>query len=197
MFTGIIQAIGWVAEVRGSEPGRRLRIECRELEPDRLEPGGSVAVAGICLTVLASDAAGFSADLSAETLACSTLGRLGEGTAVNLEPPLAAGDPLGGHLVAGHVDGLAQLVTRTPEGDSVRMRFSAPGGLERFIAAKGSVALDGVSLTVNRADGADFEVNVIPHTLAVTTLGSLGEGDQVNLEVDLVARYLDRLIREH
>lgn len=193
MFTGIVKAIGRVAEVRGSATGRRMRIESPNLESFRLNPGDSVSVAGVCLTIIQADPGGFSADVSAETQACTTLGGMDEGGEVNLEPALAAGEPFGGHLVTGHVDGRAKLKHRSSSGDSIRMRFVSPDGLERLIAAKGSVALDGVSLTVNRVDGAEFEVNVIPHTLKVTTLGGLEKGDEVNLEVDLVARYLERL----
>jgi len=170
-----------------------MRIDCAELEPYRWQEGDSVAVAGCCLTVLDLDESGFSADLSGETLARTSLGNLAEGDPVNLEPALAAGDRLGGHLVTGHVDGLAEVVSITPAGDSRICRFRVPAELARFVAEKGSVTLDGVSLTVNAVEYDEFEVNLIPHTLKVTTLGHLEAGAVVNLEVDLVARYLDRL----
>ncbi|MCC5863944.1 MAG: riboflavin synthase [Wenzhouxiangella sp.] len=194
MFTGIVQAMGHVAGIAPQRDGARLRIDCPELKPARWQSGDSVAVAGCCLTALALDEQGFSADLSGETLARTSLGRLQRGDRVNLEPALAVGDRLGGHLVSGHVDGLARLVTLTSLGDNWQLAFETPPGLARFVAEKGSVTLDGVSLTVNAVDGLRFEVNIIPHTQAVTTLGTLTEGDVVNLEVDLLARYLDRLL---
>jgi riboflavin synthase len=135
----------------------------------------------------------FAVEASAETLACTTLGAWREGTPVNLERPLRIGDELGGHIVLGHVDSTARVLDTKPEGDSVRFRFAAPGGMARFIAPKGSIALDGVSLTVNEVDGAEFGVNIIPHTLRVTSFGSLGVGAMVNLEVDMLARYVARL----
>jgi len=193
MFTGIVQTMGSVSRVTPADAGSRLRIDCPELEPSRWREGDSVAVAGCCLTALAIDRTGFSADLSAETLARTSLGRLAAGDAVNLEPALAVGDRLGGHLVSGHVDGLAEVVSIRPSGDSRIFRFRVPAALSRYIAEKGSVTLDGVSLTVNAVDDCEFEVNLIPHTLAVTTLGRLAAGKRVNLEVDLLARYLERL----
>jgi riboflavin synthase len=193
MFTGIVQAVGTVAEITPAEAGCRMRIDCPDLEPERWSEGDSVAVAGCCLTALAIDERGFSADLSAETLARTSLGGRAAGDPVNLEPALAVGDRLGGHLVSGHVDGLAEVVSIEPAGDSRIFRFRVPETLARFIAEKGSVTLDGVSLTVNGVDGQYFDVNLIPHTLAVTTLGRLDAGDRVNLEVDLLARYLERL----
>ncbi len=196
MFTGIIQAMGTVASIQSQHDGARLRIDCPELEPANWQTGDSIAVAGCCLTALDIDERGFSADLSGETLARTSLGQLEQGGRVNLEPAMAVGDRLGGHLVSGHVDGLARLVTLTPLGDNWRLRFELPAALARFVAEKGSVTLDGVSLTVNAVDADAFEVNIIPHTLAVTTLGRLEEGQTVNIEVDLVARYLDRLLAQ-
>ncbi len=196
MFTGIIQTMGAVVSIHRQHDGARLRIQCPELAPDRWQAGDSVAVAGCCLTALDIDESGFSADLSGETLARTSLGQLGTGSQVNLEPALAVGERLGGHLVTGHVDGLAHLVTLTQLGDNWQLRFKVPSDLARFVAEKGSVTLDGVSLTVNSVDNDEFEVNIIPHTLAVTTLGKLQEGQAVNLEVDLVARYLDRLLAQ-
>jgi riboflavin synthase len=193
MFTGIVQAVGTVVDKTPAEAGCRLRIECAALEPGRWREGDSVSVAGCCLTALDIDHTAFSADLSAETLERTSLGRLERGSPVNLEPALALGERLGGHLVSGHVDGLAEVVSIRPSGDSRVLRFTAPAALARYIAEKGSVTLDGVSLTVNAVDGRDFEINLIPHTLAVTTLGQLESGSRVNLEVDLLARYLERL----
>lgn len=193
MFTGIIQAVGTVSWITPAEAGYRMRIDCPELEPAGWREGDSVAVAGCCLTAVGIEDQGFSADLSAETLERTTLGGLDEGSPVNLEPALALGDRLGGHLVSGHVDGLAELVSVRPAGESRVFRFRVPDSLARFVAEKGSVTLDGVSLTVNAVASREFEVNLIPHTLAVTTLGRLEPGDRVNLEVDLLARYLERL----
>lgn len=193
MFTGIVQAVGTVSRITPAEAGRRIRIDCPDLEPARWQAGDSVSVAGCCLTALDIDARGFSADLSAETLARTSLGALDSGSPVNLEPALAVGDRLGGHLVSGHVDGLAEVVSVRGAGESRIFRFRVPESLARFIAEKGSVTLDGVSLTVNTVASREFEVNLIPHTLAVTTLGQLEVGSRVNLEVDLLARYLERL----
>lgn len=193
MFTGIVQAVGTVNRITPAQAGCRMRIDCPELEPAGWREGDSVAVAGCCLTVLDIDDRGFSADLSAETLERTTLGSLDEGSPVNLEPALALGDRLGGHLVSGHVDGLAELVSVHAAGESRVFRFRVPDTLARFVAEKGSVTLDGVSLTVNAVSSSEFEVNLIPHTLAVTTLGRLVPGDRVNLEIDLLARYLERL----
>lgn len=194
MFTGIVQAVGEIAAADDSDAGRRLRIHCRALRPDAWRTGDSVAVAGCCLSALAPGADGFAADVSAETLARTTLGSLGPGDAVNLEPALAMGERLGGHLVSGHVDDTAEVVECRDAGDSRVLRLAASEALAGYVAVKGSVTLDGVSLTVNAVDGARFEVNLIPHTLANTTLGRVGGGDRLNLEVDLLARYLARLL---
>ncbi len=200
MFTGIVKARGRLSRISVTAGGKRLRLECQVLAGFGLSPGDSISVNGVCLTALAPEAEAFEADVSPETLKLTTLGRLQAGAAVNLEPALKAGDSLGGHLVSGHVDGLATLVEREPLGDNCRdnqrMRFEVPEALARYISQKGSVTLDGVSLTVNRVDGAGFELNLIPHTLEVTTLGVLEVGDLVNLEVDQIARYLERLL-EH
>jgi riboflavin synthase len=172
----------------------RLAIRVGRLDLSRTAIGDSICVQGCCVTAVALNAGEFEADLSRETLSLTTLGQLGVGAAVNLEPALRAGDALGGHLVSGHVDGLATLVSRSTDARSTRMLFAAPGALSRFIARKGSVALNGVSLTVNEVDGAGFGVNLIPHTLEVTTLGELVPGATVNLEIDQVARYVERLL---
>ena len=196
MFTGITVDRGRIAavEARGDT---YLTIETRLAAADLAE-GASVACSGCCLTVIEAGRTGelgwFRASASAETLACTTLGYWGVGTEINLEPSLRLGDTLGGHLVSGHVDGLAILREAAPEGDSVRMLFEVPDALARFVAVKGSVALDGVSLTVNHVDGRLFGVNIIPHTLAVTTLGQVKPGDPVNFEIDTIARYVARLL---
>jgi len=193
LFTGIVQAIGYLA---GSTPrggDLELTIEAPGLDTARTQLGDSVSVQGVCLTVTRLAAGGFSADVSRETLACTTLGGLKVGAPVNLEPALRAGDALGGHLVSGHVDAVGKLVASRSDGRSSRLEFELPTELARYVASKGSICLDGVSLTVNEVDGARFGVNLIPHTLAVTTLGKLRPGDPVNVEVDLLARYLERL----
>lgn len=197
MFTGIIQAVGHIdaTEARGADA--RLRIAAGDLDLADVRVGDSIAVSGVCLTVVELGDDAFSADVSAETLGCTTLGRLHAGRRVNLEKALAYGDRLGGHLVSGHVDGVARVRTRRQHGRSVEFRITAPTPLEKYIAAKGAVCLDGVSLTVNRVEDAEFEVNIVPHTLQATTLDELVPGAEVNLEVDLLARYLERLLHGH
>jgi riboflavin synthase len=192
MFTGIITDLGRV---------RRLRRDnlvdltiATAFDTSAIVIGASIACSGACLTVIATAAGEFSVQASAETLACTTIGEWDEGTPVNLEKSLRVGDELGGHLVSGHVDGIARIVERRPEAESVRFVFEAPEGLERFIAAKGSVALDGVSLTVNEASGTRFGVNIIPHTLACTNFADARPGQRMNLEIDLIARYVARLL---
>jgi riboflavin synthase len=152
-------------------------------------------VQGVCLTVTRKEGNRFFADVSRETLARTTLGARAIGARVNLEPSLRAGDPLGGHLVSGHVDAIGRLVARTPDARSLRLRFALPAELARFVAPKGSICIDGVSLTVNEVDGSEFGVNIIPHTHHATTLSELREGDGVNVEIDQIARYLERLLR--
>ena len=194
MFTGIVQDLGRVSarEVRGGD--LRLTIECPRLELSRLQVGDSICVQGCCLTAIALQGRSFAADLSRETLALTTLGELTPGAAVNLEPALRAGDPLGGHLVSGHVDGVGEVLSCEADARSVRLSIAVPAALERFVASKGSIAVDGVSLTVNAVQPGSFVVNIIPHTQAVTTLGALAVGARVNLEVDQLARYLARLL---
>ena len=197
MFTGIVTDIGEVVAVeRRAEGLTRLAIACG-YDLDTIAIGASIACSGPCLTVVAKEARGarscFSVDAAAETLALTTAGTWQVGTRLNLERALKIGDELGGHIVSGHVDGLATLRSRDDLTDMARLTFEAPASLARFIAAKGSVALDGVSLTVNGVSGRRFDVMIIPHTLAVTTWGERGVGDRVNLEVDLLARYLERL----
>lgn len=196
MFTGLITDLGRVRSTDAKAGGIRLAIETA-YPVESLEIGASIACSGACLTVvesgIESGAGWFSVDVSAETVACTTLGGWRAGGRVNLERSLKLGDHLDGHLVSGHVDGVAEVIERRPDGDSIRYVFEAPADLSRFIAAKGSVALDGVSLTVNEVDGHQFGVNIIPHTAEKTTFGAAQPGDRVNLEVDQVARYVARL----
>jgi riboflavin synthase len=193
MFTGIITDLG---AVRGIRPGEttRLEIACG-YDLDTVAIGASIACAGICLTVVKTGAGSFSVDASNETLARTTLGTWAVGRRINLERPLRAGDELGGHIVSGHVDAVARVVHRRPDGDSVRFGFALAPAIAPYIAPKGSVTIDGVSLTVNEVEDDRFGVNLIPHTLAVTSLGGLQVGDAVNLEIDVVARYVARLVR--
>jgi len=194
MFTGIIQAVGKIAAIEQKGGDARMRVDTGRLDMSNVNTGDSIAVSGVCLTAVEHSASGFAADVSGETLSRTTLGRLRPGDAVNLEKALTLGTPLGGHLVSGHVDGVGTVVSREEEGRSVRFRFQAPDTLARYIAEKGSICVDGVSLTVNAVNGAKFDVNIVPHTLAETTLGNLRTGSNVNLEVDLLARYLERLV---
>lgn len=194
MFSGIIQAVGKVAarEARGS--GVRLVVDAGALDLADVALGDSIAVAGVCLTVVAIDGARWSADVSAETLARTTLGALAVGDGVNLEKALRLCDRLGGHLVSGHVDGVGAVARiETEDGGAQRWTFRAPTALMRYVAVKGSICVDGTSLTVNTLDGDTFGVTLIPHTLGVTTFGARRVGDAVNLEVDLMARYAERL----
>jgi riboflavin synthase len=193
MFTGIVQDTGTVAALTARGGDVRLAIRVGRLDLSRTAVGDSICVQGCCVTAVTLSAQEFEADLSRETLSLTTLGGLAVGAAVNLEPALRAGDALGGHLVSGHVDGVAKLVSRSADARSTRMVFEAPAALARFIARKGSVAVNGVSLTVNEVEGAQFGVNLIPHTLEATTLGELVPGSPVNLEIDQVARYVERL----
>ena len=199
MFTGIVSDIGEVHAVEERAQGlRRLTIGCR-YDRDSIAIGASMACSGACLTVVETAEQGgrtlFSVDAAAETLAVTTIGRWQAGTRINLERALKIGDELGGHLVTGHVDGLAWLLSRGDLTDTARLTLRAPADLARFIAPKGSVALDGVSLTVNEVRDDTFSVLIIPHTLAVTTFGALQAGDALNLEVDLMARYAARLLQ--
>lgn len=194
MFTGIIQSVGTVSAAEARDGDQRLTIDAAAIDPMRMQPGDSVAVAGVCLTVAERTPRGFIADVSRETLALTTIGQWRAGVRVNLEAALRASDALGGHLLLGHVDGRAELLERSGDGRSQRLRFRAPASLQRYLARKGAVALDGVSLTVNEVDAADFGVNLVPFTLGATTLAELQPGTQVNLEVDLMARYAERLL---
>lgn len=195
MFTGIVQAVGKLAAVAPHGGDARVRIETGVLDLADVRLGDSIAVSGVCLTVIGKDAQAFSADVSAETLARTTFAGLRPGDSVNLEKALTPATPLGGHLVSGHVDGVGEVLARRDAARSVQYRLRAPNALAKYIAEKGSICVDGVSLTVNAVHGADFEVNLVPHTLAHTTLGRLQPGSRVNLEVDIIARYLERLLR--
>ena len=192
MFTGIITDIGRVRKITKAGD-TRLVIETH-YDTSEIVIGASIACAGPCLTVVDKDEGWFAVDASAETLSKTTLGGWKEGTSVNLERALRVGDEMGGHIVTGHVDGLALLVSVAPEGDSQRFVLEVPESFARFVASKGSLALDGVSLTVNEVDAASFGVNIIPHTQTQTTFGSMAPGTRVNLEIDLVARYVARLL---
>jgi len=194
MFTGIVQDVGRIvaSEARGGDV--RLVIACERLDLRRVQAGDSICVQGCCLTAVELERQRFASDVSRETLALTTLGQLRVGSRVNLEPALRAGDALGGHLVSGHVDGIGRVTATSEDARSRRLSIAVPGDLSRYIARKGSITLDGVSLTVNEVEQASFGVNIIPHTQAVTTLGALTAGSSVNLEVDQLARYLERLM---
>ena len=194
MFTGLIEGVGRLAacEPRGGDA--RLRIEVGTLPFEDVALGESIAVNGVCLTVVAFDVMSFEADASNETLALTTLGALPVGRALNLERAMRPTDRLGGHLVSGHVDGVGSVVSIAEDARAQRWRFRAPPALLRYVAQKGSICVDGVSLTVNAVDADGFEVALVPHTLAHTAFGGTRAGDAVNLEVDLVARYVERLL---
>jgi riboflavin synthase len=194
VFTGIVQDVGRVlsCEPRGGDV--RLTIACGQLDLSGARVGDSLCVQGCCLTAVELGAKTFTTDLSRETLALTTLADLEPGSPVNLEPALRAGDALGGHLVSGHIDGVARVTAVTGEARSRRLTIEAPAALARYLATKGSVAVDGVSLTINSVEGASFGVNIIPHTQSATTLGRLAVGARVNLEVDQIARYVARLL---
>ena len=194
MFTGIVQAVGSIAALVPKGGDVEMLIDAAGLGLDGVALGDSIAVAGACLTVTRLDGRRFAADVSNETLARTTLGRLAAGSPVNLEKALRAGDALGGHYVTGHVDGIATVVSAHDDARSLRLVFEVPGELARYVAAKGSVTLEGVSLTVNEVDGRRFGVNLIPHTREVMTLGRLVPGAVVNLEIDIIARYVERLV---
>jgi riboflavin synthase len=194
MFTGIILAKGRVASMRERGGDLELGIDATGLDVARMNLGDSICVQGACLTVTRKEGVVFFADVSRETLAKTTLGQLKPGSHVNLEPSLRAGDDLGGHMVSGHVDALGTLRRLEQDARSWRMEFELPANLMKFVAAKGSICINGVSLTVNNVEAQRFDVNIIPHTHAVTTLGETRVGDEVNIEIDVVARYLERLM---
>ncbi|MEN5364178.1 riboflavin synthase [Brevundimonas intermedia] len=191
MFTGIVTDIGRVREVRETDRDRRYEIET-VWDTDGIDLGASISHAGCCLTVTEKGPGWFAVEVSNETLSKTTLGAWKAGDGINLERAARLGDEMGGHVVSGHVDGLGRVVSITPEGGSHRVEVEAPAPLHRYIAAKGSITVDGVSLTVNIVEGQVFSLNIIPHTWEVTTLGRLKVGDPVNLEIDMLARYLAR-----
>jgi riboflavin synthase len=193
MFTGIIVATGRVASLAEKGGDLELAIDAAALDFARVAVGDSVSVQGVCLTVTRKEGTRFHADVSRETMAKTTLGVLESGSAVNLEPSLRAADALGGHWVSGHVDAVGTLRVLAQDARSWRLEFELPASLMRFVAPKGSICVDGVSLTVNTVEGRRFGVNIIPHTLKATTLGELEVGDGVNIEIDVIARYLERL----
>lgn len=194
MFTGIIQAVGRIARLEPRGGDVRLTVDTSGLDMTDVALGDSIAVSGVCLTVIDFDAAGFAADVSNETLSHTTLGKHKAGDPVNLEKALRLADRLGGHLVSGHVDGTGKVVSVLPDGRSQRWTFEVPADLARYIAHKGSVCIDGTSLTVNEVTGNRFGVNLIPHTVAHTAFSARRPGDAVNIEVDVVARYVERLL---
>jgi riboflavin synthase len=195
MFTGIIQAVGTVAAQQASGGDLRLRIRTGKLPLDDVAIGDSIATNGVCLTVTELPGDGFWADVSLETLSLTTLGDLSQGSSVNLEKSLTPQSRLGGHIVSGHVDGLGEIVSLAEDGRSWRVVVRAPDELAKYIAHKGSICIDGTSLTVNSVNGANFDLNIIPQTMAETIFGNYRVGSRVNLEVDVIARYLERLLQ--
>jgi len=196
MFTGIVQGVGRIRSVEPRGGDVTMWIETGDVSLAGIELGGSIAVNGCCLTAIEYEPNAFKADLSRETLSLTTAGGWSPGTPVNIEKALTAGQALGGHYVTGHVDGVGQVVSRHDDARSVRVEFEVPAELARYVARKGSICVDGVSLTVNGASGRRFDVNLVPHTLEVTVLGGYQPGTRVNLEVDIIARYLERLVAE-
>lgn len=194
MFTGIIQTVGEVRQLDARDGDLRVVVGCGDLDMSAVALGDSIAVSGVCLTAVAMSGDSFTADVSAETVSCTTLGDFAVGTRVNLEMAMTPTTRLGGHLVSGHVDGVGEVKRRWQDGRSERFRIAAPTGLAKYIAAKGSICVDGISLTVNAVEGSEFELNIVPHTLAATTMAEFKAGRRVNLEVDIIARYLERLL---
>jgi riboflavin synthase len=193
MFTGIVRSVGKVKKLERQDQDALLTIESAQMDFSSVQLGDSIATNGVCLTVCDLYSTGFVADVSAETLQCTTLGHYRVGSRVNLEPALTLNTPLGGHLVSGHVDAVGQVVDRHADGRSERFAIQVPAELTRYIAAKGSICVDGVSLTVNTISGRIFELNIVPHTLNHTHFLDLCTGQAVNIEVDLLARYIERL----
>lgn len=194
MFTGIIAAVGKIAALEPKGGDMRMRFHTGKLDLEDVAAGDSIAVSGVCLTAIDLPGDGFWADVSRESLSRTTLGTLGVGDAVNLEKALTPTTRLGGHLVSGHVDGVGTVLERRDDARSIRLRLEAPAGLARYIAEKGSICVDGISLTVNTVEGAQFDLNIVPHTLQETTMSGFSPGRRVNLEVDVIARYLERLL---
>lgn len=195
MFTGIILAVGSIAAIQPRGGDCRLKIDTGKLSLTDCALGDSIAVNGVCLTAVELGAHYFCADVSNETLSRTTLKTARTGTEVNLELALTPSSRLGGHIVSGHVDGIGKVLEKQADGRSIRFKFKAPDALAKYIAEKGSICIDGISLTVNTVDGASFSVNIVPHTLQETTLGNTEIGSEVNLEVDLLARYMERLMK--
>ena len=193
MFTGIVQSVGLIRAIEPKAGDVTIDVQTPSMSLESVTAGDSIAVNGVCLTVTSMDAGSFRADVSRETLAMTTLGRWEPGTRVNLEKALLAGQPLGGHYVTGHVDGVGRVLSRRDDARSVRVEFEVPAPLAKYVARKGSVCVDGVSLTVNGVLGSRFDVNLVPHTLDVTILGDYQPDTAVNIEVDIIARYLERL----
>lgn len=194
MFTGIIAAVGQILSLQPRSGDFRIGVDATSLDMSDVQLGDSIATNGVCLTVVSQSGQSFWADVSRETLDHSTLGSLSAGTLVNLEKALTPTTRMGGHMVSGHVDGVGQIRARHEDGRSVRLTIAAPDGLAKYIAAKGSICIDGVSLTVNGVNGADFELNIVPHTAQETIIQRYAIGVAVNIEVDLIARYLERLL---
>ena len=195
MFTGIIQSVGTILNLKEKGGDVALSVQVGQLDMADVALGDSIAVNGVCLTAISFGDDYFTADVSRETLSLTSLGGLSKGSSVNLEKALTLQTRLGGHMVSGHVDGLATVASRHTDGRSERFTITAPDELAKYIAAKGSVTIDGVSLTVNKVNGADFELNIVPHTLVETIIGNYQTGTKINLEVDVVARYLERLLQ--
>jgi riboflavin synthase len=194
MFTGIIQTVGEVRRLDTRAGDLRMVIGCGDMDMSTVALGDSIAVSGVCLTAVEIGGDSFTADVSGETVSCTTLGDFVVGTRVNLEMAMTPSTRLGGHLVSGHVDGVGEVKQRWSDGRSERFRIEAPMALARYIAAKGSICVDGISLTVNAVQDNAFELNIVPHTLAATTMAEFAAGRRVNLEVDIIARYLERLL---
>ena len=194
MFTGLIQSIGEITELKRDSNDLRIRIDSHGLDMGIVKLGDSIAVNGVCLTVVGFDNSSFRADVSAETLANTTLGNWASGQKVNMEKALTFSQPLGGHLVSGHVDGTGKILARNQDGRSVQFSIEAPKELEKYIARKGSICIDGTSLTVNAVKPGQFEINIVPHTLDQTIIHQYQPGVLVNLEVDLIARYLEQML---
>ena len=194
MFTGIIQAVGEIQAIEPKGEDVRMRINTGKLDLGDVQLGDSIATNGVCLTAIELPGDGYVADVSGETLDKTTLAQLKVGTPVNLEKALTPTTRLGGHLVSGHVDGVGEVISRTPAGRSIKFIIRAPNELAKYIAHKGSICIEGISLTVNEVRGAEFDLNIVPHTLQETTMQHLHAGSPINLEVDIIARYLERLL---
>jgi riboflavin synthase len=194
MFTGIIEAVGEIVAAEPKGGDLRLRIKSNSLDLGDVQLGDSIATNGVCLTVVDLPGDGYWADVSVETMDFTTVSKWQVGNKVNLEKALTPQTRLGGHMVSGHVDGVGEVVSRSPDGRSERFRLRAPAELAKYIAHKGSITIDGTSLTVNAVDGAEFELNIVPHTIEKTVIGTYKAGSRVNLEVDVIARYLERLL---